>query len=762
MITVSPGGRLRRRTGPGVLCNFGSLLRIGLVLLGSGAWAGAANPNCVAIQIDIGQTIHGSLTPTDCPSPIRGAEYYSDHYAFTAAAGQQVAIALDSTSSNSCTSLDPYLYLIGPGGVLIDKDDDGGVGPHNCNSLIPPEGSAIPFITLPTNGVYVIEVTTQPTGRTGNYVLKLSQPCTYSLSISGATMPSAGGRGAVNVKTFPGCEWSSTNNHDWISIISGGTNTGNASVQYRVHANTNLGPRTGTMTIAGQTFTVTQSGLDASRPTVTIGSPAAGAKLTNASVNLQGTARDDRGVERVERQFNGGPFEAANGTTNWSTPLVLVPGTNTVRVRSIDRVGNESPLVTRTFILLAPLSVATNGIGKVTPQLDGKYLEIGKRYIVTALPGVGQVFSNWSGSLGTNSPRLSFLMQTGLVLRANFVPNPFIPVKGTYNGLFHDTNVVLHESSGFFTALVTDRGTFTGSLQSNGKRLPLTGQFDLEGMVIKTVPRPGTNALTVELQLDLSNGTDQITGRISDGIWEAELVADRAVFSALTNPATNYAGKYTLVIPGDANAAASPGGDGFGTASVDKAGSVTFSASLADGTATTQRVPVSKDGHWPLYGSLYGGRGSILSWVRFDPEPTNGFEGALTWIKPALPLTRYYPGGFTNETSVIGSRYVPPVGVTNRVLTFTNGLVGFTGGNLMQPFTNDVTLRLNNKVTNGSSNKLVLTIVPATGLFNGTAMTPDTGRTIVFKGALLQRQDFGAGYFLDTNRIGQVFFGPAP
>ena len=46
----------------------------------------------------------------------------------------------------------------------------------------------------------------------------------------------------------------------WITITVGSTGTGNGTVSYSVSANTTGSTRTGTMTIGGQTFTVTQNG----------------------------------------------------------------------------------------------------------------------------------------------------------------------------------------------------------------------------------------------------------------------------------------------------------------------------------------------------------------------------------------------------------------------------------------------------------------------------------------------------------------------
>jgi len=59
-----------------------------------------------------------------------------------------------------------------------------------------------------------------------------------------------------------GCSWTAvSNNPEWIIITSGSSGIGNGRVNYEVAANTSTTSRTGTMTIAGETFTVTQEGV---------------------------------------------------------------------------------------------------------------------------------------------------------------------------------------------------------------------------------------------------------------------------------------------------------------------------------------------------------------------------------------------------------------------------------------------------------------------------------------------------------------------
>jgi hypothetical protein len=239
--------------------------------------------------------------------------------------------------------------------------------------------------------------------------------------------------------------------------------------------------------------------------------------------------------------------------------------------------------------------------------------------------------------------------------------------------------------------------------------------------------------------------------------WTAELHADRAVFSS-TRP-TPLAGKYTLIIPADTNSTNGPFGYGYGTASISTKGSLTFSGSLADGTKITQKVPISKNGDWPLYLNLYKGKGMLLSRIVFDTsQPNTDLSGLMNWFK-RTQVAKYYPGGFTNESMIVGSRFIPPAG-TNRVLELTTAVVAFTNGNLSADFTNAIAIDAKGKVINESTNKLTLSASKSSGTFSGSATPPTGGKAVSFKGALLQKQTNGFGFFLGTNASGRVSIGP--
>ena len=118
---------------------------------------------------------------------------------------------------------------------------------------------------------YTVAANTASAGRTGTLVVggqtvTISQAgvppaCAYTVSPLTATYPSAGGSGAVTVATTSACGWTAVSADNWITITSGASGSGNGTVSYSVQANLGLLARSGTLTVAGQTVTISQAGL---------------------------------------------------------------------------------------------------------------------------------------------------------------------------------------------------------------------------------------------------------------------------------------------------------------------------------------------------------------------------------------------------------------------------------------------------------------------------------------------------------------------
>jgi hypothetical protein len=500
---------------------------------------------------------------------------------------------------------------------------------------------------------------------------------------------------------------------------------------------------------------------DATGPSITITSPS-GTSLFATNVLLEGTASDLFGVATLECRVSNAngvglwqPVSSADNFANWQVQLSnLALGTNLVRLRGIDNLNNISSLNT-TYVVLSPLTVNVSGCGSVPAKFAGStWQQAGKTLTIRATPCAGNLFTHWSGDITSSNAALTFVMQPNLTLQANFVPNLFKSVAGSYQGLFHEAAGVLHESSGLFRMTLTDTGLFSGTLVLDGGTNNFSSRFDpVSGSSTFTVSRLGKTSLQVALQLDFA---DQITGQIANGAWMADLLADRRGFTA-TNPPP-FSGMYTVVFPGATDITTSPAGHGFATATVDSSGRVSLDGRMGDNARILQTIPFSKDGDWPFYTPLYtGSKGSVLGWLKFLSPP--GLTNHLTsWIRPTLSTGAYYRSGFSNEFATIGSAYTVPKG--RRIIDCTNALLIVNSPDFGVPITNQLVLTRSNTVQNLGPENVKMKIVLTNGTFSGSLIRPT--RTNTFLGVFLQQQNIGLGYVLGSNYIGEVRFEPGP
>jgi len=502
---------------------------------------------------------------------------------------------------------------------------------------------------------------------------------------------------------------------------------------------------------------------DLKKPDLDVTSPHTGfEQVYSDQFTFSGTADDDAGVVGIYYQQNDSPWVTLPPAVDWTCGVTLQPRTNLFLFKAVDVAGNYS--VTKKVVLYycvtQSLSLTILGNGQVVGAANGQGLEVGRNYTLRAVPTAGNYFSYWdvNGVISTD-PTLSLLMVSGSTVTANFVANPFLSVQGSYSGLFYDTNNPAHETSGLLTFKLTDQGKFTGKLVLGGASYSCSGQFgmDLRAQVTITRSLPSP-AIAVSLQL--SAVSDRVAGSVGVGAQTSTFDGYRSTFHSTINPATSFVGKYTLAFSGSDNAATSPQGNGSAGVSVNSSGGVTFSGVLGDGTPVTQKASLAANGQWAFYVPLYKGRGSILGWLTLADTGTSDVSGLLLWTKPGGTIGAFYPAGFVDEITTIGSRYVTPL-PGNRALNLSNAIVHLEGGNLAAPTTNDVTLDTFNRitVTSTNANKLALKLSVSSGLMSGSFVNPQTLKRSVIKGVVLQRQNLGGGHFLDTNQSGSVFFG---
>jgi uncharacterized protein (TIGR03437 family) len=136
----------------------------------------------------------------------------------------------------------------------------------------------VTWITPTVSGTtvnYTVQANTSTSSRTGHITVNgqtftvnqagAAGTCSYSISPTSNSMAAQGGSSSISIVVTAGtsCSWTasvSSSASSWLHLGSITSGTGNGSVNYSVDLNTSTVSRTGTITIANLTFTVTQAG----------------------------------------------------------------------------------------------------------------------------------------------------------------------------------------------------------------------------------------------------------------------------------------------------------------------------------------------------------------------------------------------------------------------------------------------------------------------------------------------------------------------
>ena len=197
--------------------------------------------------------------------------------------------------------------------------------------------------------------------------------CTYAITPGSQSVAAAGGNAKVDVTTSPSCAWTAVSTVPWIVVTSGAASVGTGAVDMTVAANPG-GPRSGVVTVAGQSFTVNQaSGCAYTVSPETIAAPTGGttAKVdVTAATGCTWTATSDASWITVTAGAAGsGPGQvdlaiAAHSGSSARTGTVMIAG-RTVTV-------SQEP---GCVVTLSPTSQSvpvTGGAGSMTVQVRGK------------------------------------------------------------------------------------------------------------------------------------------------------------------------------------------------------------------------------------------------------------------------------------------------------------------------------------------------------------------------------------------------------
>lgn len=371
-----------------------------------------------------------------------------------------------------------------------------------------------------------------------------------------------------------------------------------------------------------------------------------------------------------------------------------------------------------------------------------------------ARPGHGYLLTNWTSSTGftSNAGTLHFIMTTNLSIQASFVPSPFIPVAGVYNGLFFPTNrsLLSEQTAGMVSHLTLGPlGAYTGRFLLDGASYPLSGIFDIFGNSSNYIPRAPARGGPLHVALAVAWTNNQITGVVvstNEPGWVATNYLEQSAAPLAIS------GQYTMLLPPSTNAAGEvPPGYGF-VLLTNHLGSLILKGALPDGSAFSQSVPIGKFGNVPLFASLYGNAGFVLGWINLANGTPQG-ESNLIWIKPAA-RSGLFTNGFTNWLSVQGSTWVAddPLPLSSATLSISNSSLDLTY---------QVALSNNTVLTqSGPANSLRGALNPKTGALKLIFGDGDGKATAAGYAAFLQDQTNAGGFFVTKTNAGSISLQP--
>jgi uncharacterized repeat protein (TIGR02543 family) len=192
----------------------------------------------------------------------------------------------------------------------------------------------------------------QESGYSNEVVFSPAPSCTFSLSPAASSFNSTGGAGTVGVTTQAGCAWTAISNASWLVITSNSSGAGNGTLNYSVLSNPNGTSRTGTVSVAGKTLTVSQSAV--SQYSLTVGK--AGNGNGTVTVNPSGNT------------FTGGTVVTLTGTPDANSAFAGWSGGCSGTSATCKVTMNSNTTVTANFTLQRNTITARAGAnGSISP-----------------------------------------------------------------------------------------------------------------------------------------------------------------------------------------------------------------------------------------------------------------------------------------------------------------------------------------------------------------------------------------------------------
>jgi hypothetical protein len=299
----------------------------------------------------------------------------------------------------------------------------------------------------------------------------------YSISPTSASFPATGGSGSIGVTAPVGASWTASSGSSWITITAGGGGSGNGTVYYSVAASTSTSPLSGTMTIAGQTFTVSQAAAATTPPSVTLMAPTSGSTV-GGTITPSASASGSGGVARVEfyrdatnlvGTATATPYTVADDTTK------VANGSHSYCAKAYDTAGNSA---------VSASSTVTVSNATTPPGGQVQWAKAMAGYVVSATgvvadhSGNAVVVGSFRGTMDLGTGPISSTGGSGVpdIFIAKYNPQGGILWVKQLGGAYSDTPcaVAVDSQNNIIVA-----GSFTATVDFGGGPLTSAGGNDI-------------------------------------------------------------------------------------------------------------------------------------------------------------------------------------------------------------------------------------------------------------------------------------------
>ena len=258
-----------------------------------------------------------------------------------------------------------------------------------------------------------------------NEVVYSVPSCTFSISPSSASFSTSGGSGSVLVTTQAGCNWGTSTAPSWITVDSG-SGTGTGTMSYTVSPNSGAN-RVASLTVAGNVFTVNETGIQTY--TITASAGTGGAISPSGGVNVQSGAN---------QTFN------ITANTGYKIAGVTVDGVSQGAIASYTfSAVSANHTISATFTPLTYFTLSTSnggtGSGSISVNPVGTSYLAGTPVTLTANPNANSVFSGWSGGCSGSSASCQVTMNSNVSVTATFNLKTYTITASAGTGSGHGT-----------------------------------------------------------------------------------------------------------------------------------------------------------------------------------------------------------------------------------------------------------------------------------------------------------------------------------